>query len=635
MNILSNPNLERLMPSFTGLIQRIKRQVTAAGNWKHSLAMSGLPEDVQTTIRSLVMQTKLMRFEKSEITDELIAHFQDGHRRGQSWQGLSSTFGDPDVSAKLFRSTKLRDRPMTIKVGKYSLWTALTLGIGYFALAAFYNFARPNLKVDYSAKINEPIEALPLEQKAWPVYRDAWIKFGLTEGKIFQDLSVVGSDRNNKEEFARPGDDQWAKVVATINESQELFHTFREGAKLDHLGLSLHAHLSRYSKEDFSALFPESDYDSVQADPDCYSFGAQGFSEEADQLIGGSTVGIVLPHFGAFYNMSHALIVDSRLAATQSDPDRIVKNVDTTFGIARQLYNEPYSVTALISKAIFQTGVMHVEELISNDPQLFNAAHLKHLQQSIAQFEIPMKWNVAYERLITQDILQRTYSDDGNGDGRLTPVGLEILLILKKWSNVDYANDPLNLLIPWQQRTSATRTVFGPALMLAAPTRKEASDSIKRHIDAVEESFTANYWEEDYSEMEVLEDESKDNYLPGLYTSFSSIRNPFNSALATKNASLIAVAAHRFRKANKTWPQTLDDLIGEYLDEKPIDPVTGTPLKFKIEDDAIVVYSLGIDLDDDGGEDNSLSNPFLFKRPQDVTIEAADGDWVLWPARID
>ena len=171
--------------------------------------------------------------------------------------------------------------------------------------------------------------------------------------------------------------------------------------------------------------------------------------------------------------------------------------------------------------------------------------------------------------------------------------------------------------------------------MLTAPTRKEASDSIERYFDALEESSTANFWEQEYSEMEVLEEECKDNDLPGLYPPFSVMRNPFNSALATKNATVIAIAAHRFRKANNAWPQTLDDLPGKFLYEKPLDPITGPPLKFKIEDDAIIVYSVGIDLDDDGGIDDSLSNPFLFKRPQDVTIEAADGDWILWPARID
>ena len=296
----------------------------------------------------------------------------------------------------------------------------------------FYNFARPNVAVNYSAKINAPIETLPLGEKAWPVYRDAWIKFGLTEGKIFQDLSVVGSDRNSQEEFARPGDIEWTKVVATIDESQEHFHAFRKGAKLDYLVLTMHARLSRFSKEDFSALFPDADYASVQADPNWDSFGAGGFSEEADQLIGGSTVGIFLPHFGAFYNMSHALIIDSRLAATQSDSGRIVNNVDTTFGIARQLYNEPYAASALISKGIFQIGVMHVKELITNNPQLFDPAQLEHLQQSVAQFRIPTKLGFARERLVTQDILQRIYSDDGNGDGRLTPIGLKILTMLKK-----------------------------------------------------------------------------------------------------------------------------------------------------------------------------------------------------------
>ena len=424
---------------------------------------------------------------------------------------------------------------------------------------------------------------------------------------------------------AKPGDEEWAKVVATIGQSQELFRAFREGAKLDHLGLTLHSDLSRYSKEDFSALFPRRDYNDTKANRDASSFGLAGYSDEADKLLCESTVGILLPHFSAFHSMARALIVDSRLAATQSDSDRIITNIDTTFGIARQLYNEPFLVASFISKAIFEIGVMHIEELTTDNPELFSPDQLKHLQQSIAKFEIPTQWDFAADRDVTQDMLQRIYSDDGNGDGRLTSVGLEILTVMKIWTNEADANDPQRSSVPWQQQTPAARTFFGPALMLTSPTRKEANDSIERYFNIAEESFTANYWEEDYADMEASADENVDDELSGIYPTFHRVRNSLNSALATKNAGLIAVAAIRFRNANEAWPQTLDDLVGEYLDEKPVDPVTGKPLKFKMADDAIVVYSVGIDLDDDEGTNNSLSNPFMFKRPKKTTFRS--GRW--------
>lgn len=61
----------------------------------------------------------------------------------------------------------------------------------------------------------------------------------------------------------------------------------------------------------------------------------------------------------------------------------------------------------------------------------------------------------------------------------------------------------------------------------------------------------------------------------------------------------IAIAAHQ--KSTGRFPASLDALVPKYLPELPTDPYTGKPFVYLVEDEGAVVYSLGKNLNDDGG----------------------------------
>ncbi len=76
-----------------------------------------------------------------------------------------------------------------------------------------------------------------------------------------------------------------------------------------------------------------------------------------------------------------------------------------------------------------------------------------------------------------------------------------------------------------------------------------------------------------------------------------------------------------------------EELVGTYLQEIPVDILTGKPLLFKIQDDQPVIYSVGMDHDDDGGADATskgepIERPAITPGPKDKDFE---GDWILWP----
>jgi tRNA A-37 threonylcarbamoyl transferase component Bud32 len=85
-------------------------------------------------------------------------------------------------------------------------------------------------------------------------------------------------------------------------------------------------------------------------------------------------------------------------------------------------------------------------------------------------------------------------------------------------------------------------------------------------------------------------------------------------------SALAAVAAERYRLANKHWPRDLAALVPEYLAQVPTDPYDGQPLRYRRTADGIVIYAVGPDgVDNQGTLDRT-------GRPADGT----DAGFQLW-----
>jgi hypothetical protein len=63
----------------------------------------------------------------------------------------------------------------------------------------------------------------------------------------------------------------------------------------------------------------------------------------------------------------------------------------------------------------------------------------------------------------------------------------------------------------------------------------------------------------------------------------------------------VMLALERYRMAHGRWPETLADLVPDYLPKIPLDPYDAAPLRYRKLDDGCVVYSIGADRRDQGG----------------------------------
>ncbi len=64
-----------------------------------------------------------------------------------------------------------------------------------------------------------------------------------------------------------------------------------------------------------------------------------------------------------------------------------------------------------------------------------------------------------------------------------------------------------------------------------------------------------------------------------------------------------ALAVQRYRLKNGKLPDSLSSLVPEYLDFVPSDPFDGKEMRYKKLDSGFVIYSIGEDLIDDGGQE--------------------------------
>jgi hypothetical protein len=125
----------------------------------------------------------------------------------------------------------------------------------------------------------------------------------------------------------------------------------------------------------------------------------------------------------------------------------------------------------------------------------------------------------------------------------------------------------------------------------------------KDFADASGLSTVADYFHADQMKPPKTESIPDGVYYLNPYTS-AEIVALLNREIQMKTA-LIAVAAERYRLDHGRFPKSWSELVPSYLVQEIIDPFTRMPLIIKNHDKGIVIYSIGRDGKDEGGENLS------------------------------
>jgi hypothetical protein len=551
----------------------IRGRVTGRLDIDYLTESAGLPGPIREVVKQTVRRTRLLRLEKSDVARELIAHFRDGLDSGADASALASSFGDTRVAARLIRRAKKRDRSIVHKALTRSVKAfgalVLLLILTYGVLAIRYFGAKPGPKIDYLARFNAAALAIPEDERAWPVYREALIEHQprqyQTKNKIYL--------------FTYPGWRDWNRAADYVRSQAPFLDDVRRGASMRGMG---YIASTRFTTED-EVLWPE-------------NAGVY----ESSGLLSGSLIGVLLPHLGEMNSIAHMLVIDIRLAATEGDGERTSANLLAMLGIANQIREIPLLINDLFAISIAARAIDDMMRLIHEHPDLLSDANLATLAHALAGFPSDGQPLARFEgeRMVFEDAVQRLYSLDSDGNGVLLSGAFDELMALEG-------------RVP--DTTGVANTLVGPVAAAVMADRKTALGFYNDALDGLLAWSNQPTWTRGAYTSPV---ESLDNPLSRarhllvslIMPTFENTVRQSEQIAFVRDAALVVIAIELHRRREGRLPSTLDELVPELLPRVPLDLFTGEPIRYRVEGDSFVLWSVGNDYIDDGGAVDETSH---------------------------
>ncbi len=601
----------------------LRGRLDARLDWRHIIASANLPAELATAVTHVVGKSRLWRSEKASVATELVSHFQDGLEVGQSPQDLLMAFGDAQAAAQLIGRAKRRGRPVGWQIFHYGWMMLAGLGLVYVMIGVWMSTGRPTVKTDYLAMFNKTALAVPEKERAWPEYRDALLAMGLKEDE--KDTPAAKFLDNE----AKPGEATWADKEKFLTEHADSIAKLREAATREKLGF-----VASSSRADFG-------------DKDRELFGMHLTPEEMKsekelKLEDRWLISTLLPDLQRLRQSGIILGADARRAAEAGDGKAAFADVIAILGVSHHADEMPLLIGVAVADAIQGQARAAIRDVLSAKPALWTDAQLRDLAHKLSAAKLDWSRGIDGERACFYDSMQRIYTDNGNGDGRLALQVMKDQNLFQLLESISTNGDPAE-----QHQTllanSGLAMLTLPAANMVIASRKQMLETFDKATNAAQARMTEPYWKQ---QAEPPLDEFQDEELGPLgkfrylfvrimLPAYDNLLKRIVMTSSEQDGVYLGLALELYHRQNHKWPETLSELAPKWLPEVPVDRVTGLPLHYKIVDEHPLVYSVGLDGDDDNGRPvpNEKGITLPWTAPRDVKPE--DGDWVMWSTAKD
>jgi hypothetical protein len=582
---------------YTPLGDALRGRLTGRLNVRAEIAAARLDAPLPGLIDRVVRRTRLWRREQADVARELIGHFAAGLEAGRTAEQLAADFGPADQAARLIRRAKMRGRPLWWQILRTLRRLVLAIvGItllAYGVWSARFYLGKPTIAHNYWHDINRARQVVEAE-RAWPLYRQAALVLGKSDvDPDWFDDGILGK--------------HYAEAVAQLERNRAALDLIRQGAKKPRLGY---------------LLGDPADHEAAVAAGQASMFARQD-AEDNQHLMSALLYGIQ-----ELRRQARFLTASARSAALAGDGATALADVKDLVAIAEQTFEPKASlVEQLVGMALHGVAVGTAGRILADTPGIWSDDQLRDLAHRIAAFR-GGSWSFDFDmvRIGFEDLLQRAYTDDGNGDGRITPEGLRML--------AEYANYGLPLL-----------PVAGSGVAAFMGSREENRSAYRQMLDSMIAPHEGVPWKWDRAELLDLQQRffgppqsstERLRYwhvallLPGVDGVFTAGEREHQ----LQDATLAAIALELWHRHHDRWPATLDELVPSLLPAVPVDRVDGKPLRYVVHDGQPLLYSVGEDGQDDGGsgnpDDNNGPHRYGALDPPN-SPKAGDRDWILWP----
>ncbi|QDT94616.1 hypothetical protein V144x_00460 [Gimesia aquarii] len=549
-----------------------------------------LPESLTSVVRNVVHRTHLWPDEKLDTARELSAHFADGLEKGSTPEELIKLFGSPKTAARLIRRASLRNRPFawraTRRIRQATIFLMVVLIPSWIVLNMRFMRAIPTVKFDLVQEIDDQSRAIPKQERAWPLYRQGLVELNPDVKKNYSPIQ----DGLNK----GPKSKHWTEAKAFLAKHSDILTIFLEATSRPKLGF--------INRDPGNSVWLLSYHHDKWFDLNPPSLTETGFSILIPQMQ--DLGSYVLPMLtGALH-----------LAVEQGDSDRYLQLLRARLRLAEH-YRQigPFPFCQINANGITGHMAQEVGKLVIEHPDLFDEEQLAMLLQSLADAQIRKPDFRQDERIFINDFLQKTYTDDGTGNGRFTPHGFQLLEGLAEHSKQSRSLFASTFAVPADPREQQTHVTQANTFhLLAAPVatmiagRKEMQAELihlnkllwKQRTNALtaDPSVDSEYITE---YRRLLDSPSlRLKYLPALIMMPNEEAPTFWSQTprhqVQRDAALIMIAAERYRQQHGQFPKTAEELVPAFLPAVPIDPYTNKPLRYSIKEGHPMINSFGL-----------------------------------------
>ena len=304
----------------------------------------------------------------------------------------------------------------------------------------------------------------------------------------------------------------------------------------------------------------------------------------------------LMPHLLGLRSVGRFSSLAAGLAADERRHQEALRLVRSTLKLARSFEREPLLVSFLVSAAMDSIVLSHgVQRLLAKNA--LSDEELAALQSDLEERAESLSIRPALEgeMVLAGGIFESLMSSD------------HVLTEVVSISQFDSA--------------SAWLLVNAPLWMKKGYLKADQAFALERYLDAIERADAAkNSPVRNKFNSKEFDSQSRTHVVSrSLMSGFSRAVSLCEKHRSKLYATAAAVAALRFKNSQGRWPKALGELKeSRYIESVPLDPFTRAPLKYRVLDDGIAIYSVGENLTDDAGR------PFVVDPDKGSDVEGDD-----------
>jgi hypothetical protein len=536
--------------------------------------LQSLPACAAEFIKLVIKKMRYRKKVRRDVQAELAAHFEDELKdcktdedREQKAQHLIVEFGDVKLLGILLRRAKKRCRPLWRKALVRSFQVVGIVVLYILICFAPLVIGTPAISVNYIDWLNELVRVDRDEIENAKLYYDQAIKLYVECPAVITKKNVGSSKRGcgfNSDWLTDFNDLEMKHLSKWLTDNKPAFEKVREGAE----------------KLCYWPIY---------------------HSDGADSTEGIQMLNVMKPLSG-YRNIARALAWQIRYKAYRADIESALNECIVLQKFAGHLQGKGLLVEQLVG--IGNEALAHRSTFMILAKVDVPGDVLKNVQEELEEIYAKQSVviNLEGEKAFWYDLVQRGFTDDGKGGGRVLKNGLPLV--------VKDAKSSLMGFFLWDY-----------------PDRRDVTNTIDKYFQEAKELLAKTPWQLHARGLTQKWDEiGKECFMLKMIGPAHGSVGQLGWRVKTARLGLLTVlAVLRYEKEKGKYPEDLEELVAAgYLRKLPMDPFSNKPVVYKKMDDDFTLYSVGLNFEDDGGTIARGDNGRIHRW-------ADEGDEVFWP----